>query len=188
MLEIRLKPRTSPDGSVVLELGIGFRIVFGFLATIMAVGIGSSGTVGIVPAVALVIMVIGALYQEQWVLDPHAETVTARHGLMLLSRKRTWPFDQIEEVQYTQYRAGSVPGGTQQPPPGLGDTDAQEISSTMGRMTRGLRRHFLRYSLVTRDGGRIRIEMRKVTDWNADFKLPQTVAATLSVPLTETRL
>jgi hypothetical protein len=28
--------------------------------------------------------------------------------------------------------------------------------------------------------------MRKVTDWNTDFKLPQTVAATLSVPLTET--
>jgi hypothetical protein len=187
MIEIRLKPRTAPDGSVVLELGIGFRIVFGFLATILAVGISSSGTIGVFPAVALVIMVVGALYQEHWTFDPNTGKVTERHGLMLLSRKRSWAFDEIEEVQYTHYRAGSVPGGRGHPPPGTED-DTSEISSTMGRMTRGLRRHFLRYSLVTSSGDRIRIEMRKVTDWNTDFKLPQTVAATLAVPLTETPL
>ena len=188
MLEIRLKPHSLPDGSVILELGIGFRIVFGFLSTILAVGIGSSGTIGIVPAIALAIMVVGALYQEEWRFDSNTHTVTARHGLMILSRKRTWSFDQIEEVHYTQYRAGTVPGSPQQPPPGRGDTATDEIGSTMGRMTRGLRRHFLRYSLVTHEGDRIRIEMRKVTDWSTDFKLPQTIAATLGVPLTETRL
>jgi hypothetical protein len=187
MFEIRLKPRTAPDGSVVLELGVGFRIVFGFLATILAVGMSGSGTIGVFPAVALIIMMVGALYQEHWTFDPNAATVTARHGLMLLSRKRTWSFGEIEEVQYTQYRAGSVPGGRNHPPPGTED-DTGEITSTMGRMTRGLRRHFLRYSLVTRDGDRIRVEMRKITDWNTDFKLPQTVAATLGVPLTETPL
>lgn len=167
---------------------MAFRLVFGFLATILAVGISSSGTIGLVPTVALLIMMVGALYQEYWIIDPNTRTVTARHGLMVLSRKRTWSFDEIEEVQYTQYRAGSVPGGHRYTPPGAGDDDTQEIRSTMGRMTRGLRRHFLRYSLVTTEGDRVRIEMRKVTDWNTDFKLPQTVAATLAVPLTETPL
>lgn len=185
MVEIQLTPHVQEDGSTVLGLGMGFRVVFGVLAALLAVGISSTGTIGWVPAGVLVVMVVGALYQEQWILDPNTGTVTARHGLVPLSRTRHWSFEEIAEVRYLHYRAGSVPGSSPPAPPGADNGDTPEFNSTLGRASRGVRRHFLQYSLVTHAGEQIRIEMRKVSDWNADFKLPQTVAATLKVPLTE---
>lgn len=174
MIEIHLKPRTAPDGSLILELGIAFRVVFGALAAVLAVGVGSTGMMGIVPIGVLSIMVVGALYQEKWIFNPTTKRVTARHGLVVAARTRTWMFDDISEVQYAHHRVG---GGASAP---------EEIRSTVGRMSRGLQRHFLKYWLLTRDGARVRIEMRKVGDWSADIALPHTVADTLSVPLTDT--
>lgn len=187
MVEIQLTPRPQEDGTVVLGLGVGFRIVFGVLAALLVVGIAGTGTIGWIPAGVLVVMVVGALYQEQWILDPNTRTVTARHGLIPLARTRHWSFEDIAEVRYLHYRAGSVPGSGPPTPPGAEDRDTPEFSSTLGRVTRGVRRRFLQYSLVTHEGKQIRIEMRKVTDWNTDFQLPQMVAETLAVPLHEAR-
>lgn len=164
MLEIRLKPRTAADGSLILELGLAFRVVFGVLAAILAVGVGSTGTIGIVPAGILVVMVVGAMYQEKWTFDPTERRVIAQHGLLPWSRRRTWTFDEITEVQFAQHRLGIEPEG---------------------RMSRSLQRHFLKYWLVLQNGSRVRIEMRKVTDWNSDFALPKTVATTLALPITD---
>lgn len=187
MIELKLKPRTLPDGRVMLELGLGFRALFGFLAAIVALGIGSTGQIGTVPAVVLAILVLGALYQEQWIIDPGDRTVTARHGLVVLARRRRWSFGEIERVEYTHYTAGSIPGSTQPPPPGAGDPQ-REAMSGFGRMNRALRRHFLRYSLVTRDGDRVKVEIRRVRDWNADVALPTSLAEAIGVPLNDTPL
>lgn len=188
MVELKLRIRSLPDGTVVLELGLGFRLLFGALATVLAMGVASSGQAGVVPVVALAVLTLGALYQEQWVFDPQNRIVRSRHGLMVLARRREWSFEEIAGVEYTHYRAGSVPGSDQPSPPGSGDPaddPRQEAWSTMGRVTRGLRRHFLRYSMVTTDGARVRLEIRRVRDWNADVRLPQTIAEVMGVPLEE---
>lgn len=187
MIELKLHIRTLPDGRVVLELGLGFRIVFGFLATILALGVAGSGSLGLIPVGALVVLAIGALYQEQWTIDPEARTLTSRHGLMVLSRRRTWSFDDIDRVEYTHYRAGSVPGAAPGTPPGAEDP-SEEAMSAFGRMGRTLKRHFLRYSIVTTGGRRVRVEIRRVRDWAADVRLPQTMAQKMGVPLEETPL
>jgi hypothetical protein len=198
MVELKLHLRTLPDGTVVLDLGMGFRIVFGLLATILSMGILGSGTTSLFSMVALALLVIGALYQEQWTFDPGEERIVARHGLLLLARRKTWDFGEIESVEYTHYRAGTVPGSDQPDPPGsaAGDDPARLSREAMasvgfGRGGRGghaFQRHFLRYSLVTTEGARIRIEMRRVRDWNSDLNLPRSVAQAVQVPLVESPL
>jgi hypothetical protein len=187
VIELRLRQKTLRDGRVVLDLGPAFRVVFGFLAVILALGVAGSDSAGALPIVALIVLVLGSLYQEQWEFDPKRQLVISRHGLIGLSRTRRRSFDEIERVEYTHYRAGSVPGSEQPPPPGANEAsdDAWAITG-MGRLGHGLRRHFLRYALVTTDGVRIRVEMRRVRDWEKDVQLPRTLAAVLGVPLDET--
>lgn len=198
MVELKLHLRTLPDGTVILDLGMGFRIVFGLLATVLSMGILGSGTPGTFSLVALALLVVGALYQEQWSFDPRERMIVSRHGLLILARRKRWSFDEIESVEYTHYRAGTVPGSDQPDPPGsgAGNDPAQASREAMasigmgrgGRMSHAFQRHFLRYSLVTHDGARLRIEMRRVRDWDADVTLPRTVAQALQVPLVESPL
>ncbi len=184
MIELSLRLRSLPDGRVFLELGIVFRLVFGLLAAVLGLGMSGGESVAVIPLVALTVLILGALYQEQWELDPTRRTIVARHGLIALSRRRRWSFEDIECVEYTHYRAGSLPGSEQSPP--SDDTFVQEAMSPGGRVSRALRRHFLRYTLVTRDGRRVRVEIRRVRSWQDDLALPRTLAETIGVPLVET--
>ena len=167
-----------------LELGIVFRLVFGLLATVLGLGMSGGESPAVIPLVALTVLILGALYREQWELDPTRRVVIARHGLIGLSRRRRWSFDDIECVEYTHYRAGSIPGSEEAPP--SDETFAGEAMSPFARVSRGMRRHFLRYTLVTRDGRRVRVEIRRVRSWHDDLALPKALAETIGVPLTET--
>jgi hypothetical protein len=198
MVELKLHIRTLPDGTVVLDLGVGFRIVFGLLATILSMGIIGSETMSVFSLVALVLLVVGALYQEQWTVDPNSREVVSRHGLLIMARTRRWSFDEIESVEYTHYRVGTVPGSDQPGPPGSSEGEdparlSREAMASVGlgrggRVGQVFQRHFLRYSLVTTEGVRIRMEMRRVRDWTADITIPRSVAQALGVALTETPL
>ena len=184
MIELSLRLRSVPDGRIFLELGIVFRLVFGTLAAVLGVGMAGGESVAVIPAVALAVLILGALYREQWELDPTRRTIIARHGLIGISRRRRWSFDEIECVEYTHYRAGSIPGSEQSPPGD--DTFIRDAMSPLGRVSRGMRRHFLRYTLVTREGRRVRVEIRRVRSWSDDVRLPRTLAETIGVPLVET--
>ena len=98
-------------------------------------------------------------------------------GSLGLAFRRRWSFDQVATVEYTYYRAGSVPGS------GGGDVGdeetrraAEEATSRFSRVPRGMNRYFLRYSLVFSDGRRRRIELRRVRDWDREKQIPVTVA------------
>ncbi|MFW5695772.1 MAG: hypothetical protein ACOCYB_11430 [Alkalispirochaeta sp.] len=183
MLEISLHHRITPEGALILSLGMAFRIVFAVPAAVVALGIVSAGSIPIAPTVVLVVMVGGALYQERWVLNPTNRTITATHGLVFWSRTRRWSYDDIVAVRYAHYRAAPVPGDTlEASTAGVRPSGTTEVRRG-GQPDRRLRRHFLTYGLVTHDGQHIRIETRRVTNWDADFMLPQSVATALSVPL-----
>ena len=186
MIELSLRLRSVPDGRVFLELGIVFRLVFGFLATVLGLGISGGESIAVIPLVALTVLILGALYQERWEVDPTRRTISARHGLIGLSRRRRWSFDDMECVEYTHYRAGSLPGSEQSPP--SDDTFARDAMSPLARVSRGARRHFLRYALVTREGRRVRVEIRRVRSWHDDLALPKALAQTIGVPLLETSI
>jgi hypothetical protein len=44
-------------------------------------------------------------------------------------------------------------------------------------------KRFLRYSLVLQDGTRLRIELRRVRDWNTEKAIPSRIAKTVGASL-----
>lgn len=179
MIDIRFHLRRKDSGVIVLEFGIAFRLLFAFLALIMGVGMAETGGFAPLPIGFFVILVLGALYEERWEFDPNRQEIFSRNGLIVLARKRRWRFDEVESIEYSHYRAGSIPGTKQTPPTDL--SASTEAMSRFGRMSRGAGRHFVRYELALRDGGRQRIELRRIRDWNADKQIPETIAATIGV-------
>jgi hypothetical protein len=180
MIDLRFRLRTRDEGTVILEFGVAFRVLFAFLALILGMGIAQSGGFAPLPIGILVVLLVGALYEERWEFDPTEGTITTRHGLLVAARRRTWRFSEVSAVEYTHYRSGSVPGSHQAPP-----SESENVGEAMnrfGRLGRGLNRHFLRYGLVFHDGSRRRIELRRVRDWGEDKNIPATVAGTIGVP------
>ncbi|MDA3950592.1 MAG: hypothetical protein PF508_15415 [Spirochaeta sp.] len=196
MFDLQFQMHTRPDGTVVLAFGLSFRLLFAVLALMVGVGIaGSIGgdAPGIVPIVIFTVLMLGALYQERWIFDPGTRSIVSAHGLIGLAFRRRWSFDQVAALEYTSYRAGSVPGSVTASPAndvGLDDTRraAAEATSRFSRVPRGMNRYFLRYSLVFSDGRRRRIELRRVRDWEREKQIPAAVAAAIGVPLEFTSL
>lgn len=184
MIDLTFQIKKNADGVVVLEFGIAFRILFAALALILGFGIASSGSVTPLPAGFFAILLLGSLYLERWEFDPTSGTVTSRHGLVFLNRRKRWNFTDVESVEYTHYRVGSVPGSPQTPPDDetTGAAAANEAMNRFGRLGRGLERRFLRYGLRLNDGRYVRIELRRVRDWNRDQAIPTTIATTIGVP------
>lgn len=177
MMELKLRPRTLADGSLVLELGNGFRVLFAVLAGVVALGMVTARAVAPVPLAALVLLSVGAMYMERWHVDVGAAVVTAQLGLLPLHRTRRWAIGDLEAVEFTHYRAGSIPGSPQ-PDPAQPDTS---LDSSRG--ARVFRRHFLVYNLATRDGSAVRVEVRRIRNWEEDRAVPERLAAALNVPL-----
>lgn len=196
MFDLKFQIHTRPDGTVVLAFGLGFRVLFALLALMVGYGIaGSIGDAGpgVVPIVIFTVLMLGALYQERWTFDPGSRTIVSAHGLIGLAFRRRWSFDQVAALEYTSYRAGSVPGsdsGSSVEDTGFDDATraAAEATSRFSRVPRGMNRYFLRYSLVFSDGQRRRIELRRVRDWEREKRIPATVAEVIGVPLEFTPL
>ncbi len=87
-------------------------------------------------------------------------------------------------MEYTVYRVGSTPDPTVIPTDDPADSESVgEAISRFGHMDARRKRRFLRYSLVLQDGTVVRIELRRVRDWNTDKKIPERIAAAIGVDL-----
>ncbi len=102
-------------GRLVYAIPLWFRAL---MAAITAILVGSlavaGGPPGAVGWVVLAIAVLAALYEERWVLDAAAGTLTHRFGLLLLSRSVSLPFAEIERFRLGSFVRGSVPGGEEE--------------------------------------------------------------------------
>lgn len=159
MIDIRLQARHLDD-NLILHLGWVFRAGFALLAVVVAGGMLSLGRLSPVPAVLLVVLLLGALYEERWVVDRGQQTITARHGLLVLARTRSWSLADVVAV-------------------GVGVTDGPG-----GGIARPPGRSFLRYSLIMGDATPpVRVEIRRVRAGEDPLELPGLLAAALGVPL-----
>jgi len=183
MIDLKFRLRRDTAGKLTLEFGIAFRILFAALALVLGTGVAGSGDPTALSLIILAILILGALYEERWIIDPEAREITNRQGLVVLARRKRWRFDEIEGVAYTHYRGGTIPGSPQTPPSNSAESAVRDATSRFGRVTRGLDRYFLRYDLVTTDGRKVRIELRKVTDWEREKEIPGAVASAIGVPL-----
>jgi hypothetical protein len=183
MIDLKFRLRRDATGKLILEFGIAFRLLFEALALVLGTGVAGSGDPTALSLIILALLILGAVYEERWVIDPDTREVTNRHGLLFLAQRRRWRFDEIEAVEYTHYRGGTLPGSPQTPPSDSAERAARDATSRFGRVTRGLDRYFLRYDLVTTEGRKVRIELRKVTDWDREKEIPGAVASAIGVPL-----
>lgn len=174
MIDISLRAHTNGRGALVLDLGLRFRIVFLSLAAIVALAMGVAGNTGVFAIVLLVVLLLGASYDERWTFDSTTGTIVSRYGLLFAARTHSRRYDEITAVEYTIYRVGSIPGIQS-------DLEAEEHSFE-GTRRRPLRRIHMRYGLRTRDDEIVQIETRRVRELEVDKRLPETIAHHVGVP------
>ncbi len=184
MINIALQLVDDGRGTIVLHLGVRFRVLLGALALIVILAMVVGGEVGIVPLLIVATLLVGASYEERWIFDSTRRQVEGRHGLVFLARTRRWSYDDLRAVEYHSYRIGSIPGVT----PQSDGSEADATPSYRGAMGRMARRSLLRYGLRTSDGDVAQIEIRRVRDFEADIAIPKILARHLDLPIERTSI
>ncbi len=108
MLKLHL---TEKDGVLYYGIGRLFRAVYLFFAVVIIIGAGTylseNDTSNMVlPMVFVVIMLLAAGYREQWVFDRERQLVSYRIGLVFLSRRREFSFNEIEAFELNHFKKG----------------------------------------------------------------------------------
>jgi len=92
------------DGSLVLTLPVWFRVLFLFIVVLLTAGvvvsgIGASGQW--VPILIIITCIWGALYEEKWIFNKSENSVEYISGTMLINKKRSYKFKDIEQFNVT---------------------------------------------------------------------------------------
>lgn len=104
----------GPEGPkrLVYSIPLWYRLLMGGIAAVL---LGSilvpEGEPGILAWVILAIVLLGALYEESWILDAEKRVMEHRFGLLLLPFKADLPFDRIEGFRIDRFVRGAVAGG-----------------------------------------------------------------------------
>ena len=92
-----LKKRT--DGTLILVLPIWFRLLFLFIAILLAAGIYvSSFNVSRqwIPILIIAICLAAALYEEKWIFNKAEKNIEYIIGIMVINKKTIYKFQDIE--------------------------------------------------------------------------------------------
>ncbi|RKX86460.1 MAG: hypothetical protein DRP58_04435 [Spirochaetes bacterium] len=92
------------DGSLILELPIWFRIIFLFIAVLLAAGVFVSGIHANsqwIPILIIIACIGGALYEEKWIFNKSENCISYISGTMLINRKKLYKFEDIEILNVT---------------------------------------------------------------------------------------
>lgn len=115
-MEIILTLREDKAGRLVYGIPIWYRLVmFGITALLAAsllVSQSSSDAPGssVVSWIIVGIALLAALYEETWVLDKSAATLSHRFGILILAKTITLPLARIQSFRLRAFYKGSNPG------------------------------------------------------------------------------
>jgi hypothetical protein len=101
-MNFKLKKRK--DGSLILILPIWFRIMFLFIAALLAAGIYAVGPGSIrqwIPILIMLACIAGALYEEKWIFDKSGNKIEYHSGIMFISRKKSYKLEEVEVFKIT---------------------------------------------------------------------------------------
>ena len=104
--ELVLRPRR--DGRLELRFSSGFRIVFGFFAGMLLIGIASADEPALLPVLVLLVLIAGLLYDERWTFEAGTGRIVHRIGLLFACRSREYRFAEVESVELRTFRKGSL--------------------------------------------------------------------------------
>ena len=97
-MEIPLSLKKTADGRLVYGIPLWYRIMTGIMIALILGGmLTTAGSPGLIAWLILVLLVLGALYEEVWIVDPKARTVRHLGGLWPIARALVVNFDDVEE-------------------------------------------------------------------------------------------
>ncbi len=103
-MEFVLKSKRTKQGTLVLHIPLRLRlsiITIGLIilaASLIPILEGTQTQLGVATIALLIILLLGALYEERWIFDPAARTISFRFGLLVLAKTMTISFDQGDEL------------------------------------------------------------------------------------------
>jgi len=60
--------------------------------------------------IAIVLLLLGLVYKEDWIFDPHEKTIVGQLGFYPLLKKTSLSFEEIAYIQLAAFAKGTVPG------------------------------------------------------------------------------
>jgi len=117
LLKLNLVLRRKSDNEMIFSPAPWFRFLFLFLAIVIIIGIITisteevSGSL-IIPIIIGIICLAASLYEESWSFDIENQIVSSRIGLILLNRKSSYSFTDIENLQLSLFLRGAESDGS----------------------------------------------------------------------------
>ncbi len=129
------------DGSIVISVPLLLRLGMVALAVILFASAtltpetGKGFSPGLL--VALLIALLGALYEERWTFDRPRTTVQFRFGLVFLARRVRVPFNQVEALAVERFVKGKIPGAVEDTGPGTSNHERRAYYSLVLYLANG---------------------------------------------------
>ena len=164
MFKMNFILRQKKDGSLYLELPVWFRLMFLFIAVLIAAGVfaADSARGGIlIPIILTAACLVGSVYEEKWIFSADNGTIRYLSGLVFLYRKK-------------EFRTA--------------DTEALLLSGEPDAEGKGLhqrfRRNMIKFSLQMKSGERHSIDFSTGRTANGDLeKKAQKISSYTGIPL-----
>jgi len=114
-MEIPLSLKKTADGRLVYGIPLWYRIMTGVMIAMIAGGIlTTAGSPGLIAWLILILLVLGTLYEEVWIVDTKAKTVRHLGGIWPIARALVVNFDDVEEFALGAFARGTVPGSAEE--------------------------------------------------------------------------
>ncbi len=186
MTQIPLALGRRRDGSLEYGMPIWFRILsVGILAVIAAASIagGSPGALGVV---CMALLLLGAAYEERWIVDRTSKTLVHVAGFLPFTRRTGVPFDAVVRVRVDAVASSALPGSESERrivDETLGAaTSADAIATRLGK--RGQRRGKVLVNLLieTKDGDVLLVDLVPASRLQKMRDLAELFAGEIGVP------
>ena len=158
MFKLNLTLRKKNDDIMIFSPAPWFRILFLAIAVFIVIGITAAASDEnndgsfTVPIVITLICIIGALYEECWIFDRKEKTISSRTGLLFISRKKNWTFEDVSKLEFAVFiRGGRTVKADMQ------DSDT-ETAASVNTQKKNIKRYCQAIRLNLKSGDSIEIE------------------------------
>jgi hypothetical protein len=114
-MEIPLSLKKTSDGSLSYGIPLWYRIATGaMLAFVVGGAFSAGGRPSLVAWIVIVLLAFGMLYEERWIVDLKAKTITHKAGILPVTKTQSIPFTQVAELRLSAFARGTIPGSPEE--------------------------------------------------------------------------
>lgn len=114
-MEVPLRLASRKNGTLLYGIPISFRILMGLMLALIAAAIVleqfHTGPLG---WITVILLLLGFVYKEDWVFNPHTKTVSGQLGFYPLLKRTNLSFEEIAYIQLAAFAKGTVPGSNEE--------------------------------------------------------------------------